>query len=747
MVIQFNCPAQLINSIQKKLELKVYVVIDYRTSLNRAALPFGTGLTDCVIIRVKDNCVRNTLNPDNRPDGMDLGDIEGSLKKLSGIDSAASSRGSDISNTIREDETVASNIIRAADSDCGRCCREALEEQCAPRPELGPDRKENHGKVGGYGDTVRIVTQKVHSSLDLDDVMDSAVDVMSKHIENAQNVSIYMVEGDRAVLKTYRGYPDDLLKKLAAIPRPRGFTWKTILESKPTYCPDVDHDTIIGPLGRELGTKSYVSMPIRFSGKAIGCININSVRKNAFDQQELDLLEIVASSIEAAINNARRAEALKKSREALRKNNLKLRRKNRFEKVINAVTRSVHQSLDVSEVFKNAVEAIYGEVGEARHVMIYMIENTDEKEPTPCAVLRAQCGQQDSSIERVKRIPYPEGTTWKTITDGKPRFVSDGDTDPQPDEAGKEYVTGSSISMPIKLEDDTVGCISIQSFRKHAFNKDHTKLLDIVVRQLEAAINNARKTEALRKSEEALRRTRDELEGRVRERTSELQKSNTLLIKEILERRYVESELKQSLAEKDVLLKEIHHRVKNNLQIISSLLNLQSRKLKDEKALASFVESNNRIRSIATLHEQLYRSKDLSRIDFKAHIKNMTNHLMRSYGVGSDHISVVIDSEQIYLDINTAIPLGLIVNELVSNAITHGFDGGKKGEIKIEFRKTLDKYTLSVSNDGVGLPQDFDIGGSTTLGLELVSSLSKQLKAAITTSSGDVTEFRLEFKA
>ncbi|HSC34548.1 MAG TPA: GAF domain-containing protein [Thermodesulfobacteriota bacterium] len=645
------------------------------------------------------------------------------------------------------DKTDASNTKRGEDSANGSGRREKREEPGLPRQPLGLDRNENHWKVGGYGETVRIVTRKVHSSLDLDDVMDSAVDVMNKHIETAENVSIYMVEGDTAVLKSYRGYPDCYMDKLAAIPYPRGFTWKTILESRPTYCPDVDCDTVIGPLGRALGTKSYVSMPIRYSGRAIGCININSVRKNAFDQGELDLLEIVATSIEAAINNARRAEALKKSREALRENNVKLRRKNRFEKVINAVTRSVHQSLEVSEVFENAVDAIYNEVGEAQHVLIYMVESSAADDKSPHAVMKAQRGHPDSFIDLVKRIPYPLGATWKTIMDGKPRFVSDGDLDPHLGKAGREYGARSYVSVPIKLEDDTVGCIHIHSFRKHAFNKDHLKLLDSVVGQLETAISNARKTEALRRSEEALRKTRDELEGRVRERTSELQKSNTLLIKEILERRYVENELKLSLAEKDVLLKEIHHRVKNNLQIISSLLNLQSRKLKDEKALASFVESNNRIRSIATLHEQLYRSKDLSRIDFRAHMRNMTNHLLRSYGMGSDHIRVVIDSEQIYLDINTAIPLGLVVNELVSNAIKHGFDGRTSGEIRIEFRRTLDKYTLSVSNDGIRLPEDFDIDSSTTLGLELVSSLSKQLKGAITVSSGDVTEFRLEFKA
>lgn len=668
------------------------------------------------------------------------------MRKTSGVQKDFPEGGSAKSYLSMVDSRAEDNG-RADDSGLENVGKSVSEEPAPSGSNPPKDRNSSLQKYSRYEKTVRIVTQKVHRSLDLNDVMDSAVDTMSKHIETAQNVSIYLVEGKSAVLKSYRGYPDDYMHKLASIPYPKGFTWKTILESRPSHCPDVDQDTVIGPLGRELGTKSYVSMPIRHAGRAIGCININSVRKNAFDEDELDLLEIVASSIEAAINNARRAEALKKSREALRENVAKLKRKNRFERVISSITRSVHQSLEVPEVFENAVEAIHSEVGEAQHVMIYMIESPVAHDSKPHAVLRAQRGHPESFIERVKSIPYPIGATWKTIMDGRPRFITDIDTDPYVGQPARDFGSRSYISMPIKLVDDTVGCSHIHSSRKGAFSRDHIKLLDIVARQIETAINNAKKTEALRESEEALRKTRDELEERVRERTSELQKSNTLLIKEILERRYVENELKQSIAEKDVLLKEIHHRVKNNLQIISSLLNFQSRKLKDEKALASFVESNNRIRSIATLHEQLYRSKDLSRIDFGAHMRNMTNHLLRSYGVGGDCIRVNIDSEQIYLDINTAIPLGLIVNELVSNAIKHGFEGMEKGEIKIEFRRSRDKYTLGVSNNGNRFPNGLELGSCTTLGLELVSSLTKQLKSVITMTTGDITEFWLEFCA
>ena len=606
----------------------------------------------------------------------------------------------------------------------------------------------NLAKKSRYEKIIRVVTQSVHSSIELSEVFENAVEVMNKHIETAENVSIYMVESKTAVLKAYRGYPEDIMRTLTKIPYPKGFTWRTITEGEPMYCPDVDKDPYIGPKGKQLGTKSYVSMPILCSGNAIGCINVNSNKKYSFDKEELSLLETVAKQIETAINNAKQAEALRKSEKALKEYIAKLTRKNRYERVISAVTKSIHRSLELDQVFENAARAINKEIQEAEQVVVYMVEEKKEAgETTPVAVIKASSGYEKWHIDHIRRIPYPKGTTWNTIIEGKSRYVPDIDKDDIIGEAGKGSGIKSYISVPLSIEGNTVGCVHICSSKKRAFRKYDILLVENVSKQLETAINNAKQAEALRKSEEALRKSRDDLEERVDERTFELQKANTLLIKEILERRCVESELKQSLAEKDVLFKEIHHRVKNNLQIISSLLNLESRQIKDQKALASFNESKNRIRSIATLHEQLYRSKDVSRIDFTAYMRNMTNYLLRTYGVGNDFIRVNMNTERIYLDLNTAIPCGLIVNELVSNAIKHGFPDGGQGEIKIDFKKKDDKYFLSVSNNGVRFPKGLDINNCTTLGLELISSLSKQLKGKLSLTREGVTEFKLEFAA
>ncbi|MGH7902342.1 MAG: GAF domain-containing protein, partial [Thermodesulfobacteriota bacterium] len=168
-------------------------------------------------------------------------------------------------------------------------------------------------KKNRYETIIGSVTRSVHKSINLEEVLENAVDSMSKNIDGADNVSIYFVEGKEIVLKAYRGYPDWYIERVRRIPYPKGFTWKAIIDEKPIYCADVDKDTVIGPAGKEIGTKSYLSLPIRFENKPVGAISIDSLQKNSFDEKELSLLEIVTHQIEIAINNARQAEAMRHS--------------------------------------------------------------------------------------------------------------------------------------------------------------------------------------------------------------------------------------------------------------------------------------------------------------------------------------------------------------------------------------------------------------------------------------------------
>ena len=236
------------------------------------------------------------------------------------------------------------------------------------------------------------------------------------------------------------------------------------------------------------------------------------------------------------------------------------------------------------------------------------------------------------------------------------------------------------------------------------------------------------------------------LEVQIRERTSELTATNRRLMTEISERQRAEDQIKASLQEKDVLLREIHHRVKNNLQVIASLLNLQSRSITDEHVLEPLRESQNRIESMALIHQKLYDSDDLMVVDFAEYSRNLATHLLSSYGV-SQVIALRVDSDAgISLAINSAIPCGLIINELVSNSLKYAFSAGQKGEIRIELRRKEDgRVTLTVADNGAGIPDEIDFRNTKSLGLRLVNILSGQLEGTLELERIGGTKFELTF--
>jgi PAS domain S-box-containing protein len=211
-------------------------------------------------------------------------------------------------------------------------------------------------------------------------------------------------------------------------------------------------------------------------------------------------------------------------------------------------------------------------------------------------------------------------------------------------------------------------------------------------------------------------------------------------------RKKAEDQIRASLEEKDVLLKEIHHRVKNNMQVISSLLNLQSRHISDPYVLDMFQDSQRRIRSMALIHERLYQSSDLSRIEFSQYVRNLAIHLFHSYQVDSSRIRLTMDSEEVFLNINTAIPCGLIVNELVSNALKHAFPDARSGEVAVELHRILgDGFMLRVRDDGVGFPEGLDFHRTETLGMQIIVTLVSQIDGRLDLQRRGGTSFTLEF--
>ncbi|MBL7884474.1 MAG: hypothetical protein JNL69_10430, partial [Bacteroidia bacterium] len=215
---------------------------------------------------------------------------------------------------------------------------------------------------------------------------------------------------------------------------------------------------------------------------------------------------------------------------------------------------------------------------------------------------------------------------------------------------------------------------------------------------------------------------------------------------DITEKKLVEEKIKQSLQEKEVLLKEVHHRVKNNLQVISSILNLQSSYVKDAGTLNILKESQNRIKSMAFIHESLYQTKDFSSINFSEYVVNLSNNLIHSYSNFEYEIKLNLDIQNVFLNLDLAIPCGLIINEIISNALKYAFvEKQNDGEISIEMKTEDENLILKLSDNGAGLPKNIDFRNTESLGLQLVVTLTEQLNGTIELDTTNGTAYTIIF--
>jgi two-component sensor histidine kinase len=204
--------------------------------------------------------------------------------------------------------------------------------------------------------------------------------------------------------------------------------------------------------------------------------------------------------------------------------------------------------------------------------------------------------------------------------------------------------------------------------------------------------------------------------------------------------------MRSSLVEKEVLIREIHHRVKNNLQIISSLLHIQSGKITNNEMVSMFTNCQNRVKSIALIHEKLYQTNSFTRVDFGSYTKNLVYYLFRMFDVKSDKVSLRLNVENVFLPMDTAIPCGLIINELVTNSLKHAFTNDKHGEISIQaVYHSNNKFTLTIKDNGKGIPEEVDFYKSRTVGYNLINSLIRQLGGVLEINREEGTEFKITF--
>lgn len=268
--------------------------------------------------------------------------------------------------------------------------------------------------------------------------------------------------------------------------------------------------------------------------------------------------------------------------------------------------------------------------------------------------------------------------------------------------------------------------------------------------RLPIAVKESLEKSRLRKAHEealeALNNAKQGLEATVAERTRELQQLNEAMRADIAERQQVEEALKAALHEKELLLKEMYHRIKNTLQVISSLLSLQAGSIEDPQVRKIFQDSQTRIYSMALIHEILQRSRDLARIDLADYLQSLVAELCRSYGTEAQRITIQTQFEEVWVSTDTAIPCGLILNELLSNAFKYAFPEDRQGDIRMALRADPgQEVTLMVRDTGVGLPDGLDFRDTDSLGLQLVCLLAEQLGGTIALERSGGTAFTVTF--
>ncbi len=217
------------------------------------------------------------------------------------------------------------------------------------------------------------------------------------------------------------------------------------------------------------------------------------------------------------------------------------------------------------------------------------------------------------------------------------------------------------------------------------------------------------------------------------------------IFRDITERKVFENKLQRSLNEKQVLIKEIHHRVKNNMQIISSLIRMQTRSAENPEVIDNLITSQNRVQSMAIIHEKLYQSDDFTSVNLNNYITQLIGQLANTFGNSLSKIRFENDVDRINLNINLAVPCGLIINEIISNSIKYAFPGENKGIIRTTFKKSNENYILTISDNGIGLPENFDYRKCKSLGMQIINTLTQQLHGSLETISDNGLTYVLTF--
>jgi two-component sensor histidine kinase/putative methionine-R-sulfoxide reductase with GAF domain len=456
-------------------------------------------------------------------------------------------------------------------------------------------------------------------------------------------------------------------------------------------CPDLGERFPLLLPSLKVGLKSFLSVPLIYRDTVIGVLQFRSKDRTAFTRRHVDLAERVSNQIAGAVANSQLYAAHKRLSEE--------------NSVIAEIGRIVGSSLDISEVY----EGVYQEMRKLVHFDRIGINLVDlEQGSLVCAYIS---GMDVPGRETGYIFPITDATSGAAFIEMSSQVcnpLSESDLTGPFEDLRPHFRVGlrSFLSVPLVSSGRNIGVMRLSSTKSDAYPGEIVEAVERVASHITPALENARLYEGQKNAEEQVR---------------------------------------ESLREKEILLQEINHRVKNNLQIISSLLNLQSRDISDERVLRSFQTGQDRIGAMAMVHEKLYQSDDLARIDFEEYLRSLSSSLMSSYGLTSRNIDLEINAENVLLGVDTAIPCGVIVNELVSNSLKHAFPEDRDGKIAVSFHEDDGQYKMVFMDDGVGMPGQLDLSCPSTLGLTIVNALIGQLKGTMELDTGGGCKISITF--
>ncbi|MGI9535098.1 MAG: PAS domain S-box protein [Thermodesulfobacteriota bacterium] len=552
-------------------------------------------------------------------------------------------------------------------------------------------------KKNRYETIVRTVTQSVHSSLDIQEVFENAVESISNNVIGAKNVSIHIIEGKNAVIKAFRGYPKRFIQRIESIPYPKDFTWRTILDRKSRYCSDVEKDTVGGRVGIEIGTKSYLSIPIYLKHNVVGVINITSSYKDVFDKDELDLLELVAKQIESAIKNARQTEALKESESRYR---------TLFENVPTGIYRTTPEGniLDINPAlirmlgYSSMEELALNELAKKHFTSKWILYKDELERRGEINGMESMWEKKDASIiycyENIRAVRSDEGNVLfyeGTVEDVTKRKIAE-------EELKKAYnnleiMVADRTKALVKGKEKLKNEITARRKKERELKKFHNQL-----RELTQHLENIREDERTRISREVHDELGQSLTGLKMDLTclkDELNKIEDTDQREMLETR----------------IEDMSTLIDCTVQVVRRIaMDLRPGVLDDLGTIAA--------------------------IDWQA------QEFERQTGINCVFNS---DIEEIHLEQECSTAIFRIFQETLINVARHA----KAANININFKKYPKKYVLEVEDDGKGILEK-DISAPQSLGLlgikERALLFGGKVEIMGETNKGTVVSITVPFK-